>query len=69
MEVVKGKTPGFVIYEDGTLRFHNLVCVPKVDVFKRKLLDDGHNTPHSMHPGGNNLYKDLKQTLWWSNMK
>ena len=55
-----GKAPGFVIHEDGTIRFHNRVCVPAVEALKKKILDDGHNTSHSVHPGGNKLYKDLK---------
>jgi len=69
MKVLEGKAPGFVIHEGGTLRFHNQVCIPTVDVLKGKILDEGHNTPHSMHPGGNTLYKDLNQTFYWSNMK
>ena len=51
------------------MRFHNRVCVPAVEALKKKILGEGHNTPHSVHPGGNKLYKDLKQTFWWSNMK
>jgi len=59
-EVLTGKAPGFVIHEDGALRFHNRVCVPAVEDLKRRILDKGHNTLHSVHPGGNKLYKDLK---------
>jgi len=68
-EILVGKAPGFVIHEDGTIRFHNQVCIPAVEELKRKILDEGHNTPHSIHTVGNKLYKDLKQTFWWSNMK
>jgi len=39
------------------------VCVPAIKALKKKILDDGHNTPHSMHPRENKLYKDLKQTF------
>ena len=63
MELLKGKVPRFMAYEDGTLRFHNRACVPAMDVLKRKTLDKGHNTPHPMYPGGNKLYKGLKQTF------
>jgi len=68
-ELLVGKAPRFVIHEDGTIRFHNWVCVPTVEEPKKKILDKGHNILHSVHPGGNKLYKDLKQTFWWSNMK
>ena len=55
-----GKTPGFVIDEDGNIWFHNQVCVPTVDELKKKILDEGHNAPYSVHPRGNKLYKNLK---------
>jgi len=45
------------------------VCIREVEELKKKILDEGHNTPHSMHLGENKLYHDLKQTFWWSNMK
>jgi len=64
-----GKAPGFVIHEDGIIQFHNRVCIPAVEALKKKILDEGHNTPHSVHPGENKLYKDLKQTFWLSNKK
>ena len=55
-----GKALGFIIHEDGTVRFHNRVCAPAVEALKEKILDKGHSTPHSVRPGGNKLYKDLK---------
>ena len=63
MEVLEGKAQGFVIHEDGTLRFHNRVRIPTVDAPKGKILDEGHNTPHSGHSGGNTMYKNLKKTF------
>ena len=56
------KATGFVIHEDGTIRFHNQVCVLAMEELKKKIMDEGHMTPHSVHLGGNKLYKDLKQT-------
>jgi len=54
--------------KDGTIRFHNQVCVPAVEELKKKILDEGHNTPHSVHLRENKLYNDLKQTFWQSSM-
>ena len=68
-DVKKGKSPGFVIQDDGTLRFQGRICVPNIEALKKKILEEAHNSPFSVHPGGNKLYKDLKQTFWWSNMK
>ena len=56
-EILVRKAPGFVIHEDSTIWFHNRVCVLTVEALKKKILDEGHNTPHSVHPGGNKLYK------------
>ena len=44
------------------------MCVLVVAELKKKILDEGHNSPHSIQPSGNKLYKDLKQRFWWSNM-
>jgi len=59
-EVLMGKAPRFVIHEEGTIQFHNRVCVPAVEALKKKIPDAGHNTPYSVHPRRNKLYKDLK---------
>ena len=32
-------------------------------------MEEGHNTPYSVHPGGDKLYKDLKKVYWWPKMK
>jgi len=58
-----------MIHEDWKLRLQNQVCVLAIEELKGKILDEGHNTPHSVHLGGNKLYKDLKRTFWWGNMK
>jgi len=62
-KILVEKAPGFVIHEDGTICFHNWVSVPVVEALKKKILDEGPSTLHSVHPGGNKLYKDLKRTI------
>ncbi|KAL9253722.1 Transposon Tf2-9 polyprotein-like protein [Drosera capensis] len=64
-----GKAPGFIVHEDGSLRFQGRLCVPNNEELKRKILEEAHQTPYSAHPGGNKLYQDLRQRFWWSNMK
>jgi len=64
MEVLAEKALGFVIHEDWMVRFQNQVCVSTIEELKRKILEDGHNTPYSFYPNGNKLYKDLKRTFW-----
>jgi hypothetical protein len=38
------------------------ICVPNVKELKDKVLQDGHNSTYSIHPGGNKMYQDLKAT-------
>ena len=60
---------GFSVKEDGSLYFHNRLCVPADNELKKKLLYESHNTVFTMHPGGNKMYQDLKQYYWWRGMK
>ena len=54
---------------DGSLRYKGRWCLPKDDELKRRVMKEAHSTPYSVHPGGDKLYKDLKKTFWWPNMK
>jgi len=59
----KGKPACFVVDEDGTLRFQNQLWLHDKEELKEKILFEAHNTRYSVHP------RDLKQYLWWDNMK
>jgi len=48
-EVLVGKAHRFMIYGDGTIRFYNQVRVSAVEDLKKKILDESHNTPLSIH--------------------
>ena len=65
----KGKSPGFVIHEDGTLRFQNRLCVPQNEGLRKQILKEAHNIRYSVHLRGTKMYRDLKQYFWWNNMK
>jgi len=56
-KVLEGKMPEFIIHEDGTVRFHNRVYVPAIEELKKKILDKGHNTSHSIHARGINCIR------------
>ena len=47
------------IHDDGSLRYGNRLYVPNMP----------HCTRYRIHPGGTKMYKDLKETFWWNNMK
>ena len=59
--LAKGKSPRFVMQEDGTLRFQNRLCAPKNEGLKKQILEEAHNTRYSVHLGGTKMYRDLRQ--------
>ena len=68
-DLERGKSHGFVVHEDGTPRFQNRLCVPRNEEFRKKILEEAHNTRYSVHPGGTKIYRDLRQYFLWYNMK
>ena len=63
-----GDKTNFSVIEVGILYFQNRLCVLDDKELKKKLLFEAHNTTFTMHPGGNKMYKDLKQHYWWKGM-
>jgi len=51
---------------DDILRFQGRICVPKV---KKLILEEGHKSRLSLHPGMTKMYQDLKENFWWQGMK
>jgi len=53
----------FALGNDGILRFQGMVCIP-VDVeVKRLILEEGHKSRLSLHPGMTKMYQDLKESF------
>jgi hypothetical protein len=63
------KSPGFLKDEEGVLWYKGRICVPNIKGLKDKILCEAHESAYSIHPGGNNMYHDLKATYWWYGMK
>lgn len=69
-KVEDDQTIDFKVFDDGSLRFKGRWCVPPTrGDLKHRLMEEAHSSPYSIHPGGDKLYKDLKKTFWWPNMK
>ena len=49
------KSLGFVVHENGTLRFQNRLYVPRNEELKKQILEETHNTRYSVHPGGTKM--------------
>jgi len=43
--------------------------VPDIQRIKDVILKECHESAYSIHPGGTELYHDLKQKYWWPGMK
>jgi hypothetical protein len=54
---------------EGTLWFKERLVVPKKEASKKKILDQGHMSRYSIHPGSTKMYHDLRQQFWWTRMK
>ena len=56
-------------FQDGVLKFRNRLCVPNNRELRRKIMDQGHKSRLSIHPGQTKMYQDLKRSYWWMGMK
>jgi hypothetical protein len=63
------KSPGCSEDEEGVLWYKGRISVPNVKEMKDKILHEAHESAHSIHPGGNKMYHDVKATYWWYGMK
>ena len=59
----------FWIHRDGSLRFGNRLFVPNDPDLKAEILKEAHITSYTIHPRGTKMYRDLRETFWWNNMK
>ena len=68
-KIKAGKAPGFSVDEQGVVWFGNRICVPNKVELKNLILQEAHDTPYSIHPGGTKMYQDLKARFWWHGTK
>jgi hypothetical protein len=62
-------SPGFSEDDEVVLWYKGRICVPNVKELMAKILHEAHESAYSIHPGGNEMYYDLKATYWWYGMK
>jgi hypothetical protein len=58
--IAEGKSPSFIKDDQGVLWYKRRICVPNNKEIKNLKLQDAHNSAYSIHPGGNEMYQDLK---------
>lgn len=57
------------LMKNGVTRFGGRVCVPDVAELKTSILEEGHHSGLSIHPGATKMYHDLKRLFLWPGMK
>ncbi|MCI85458.1 hypothetical protein A2U01_0106737, partial [Trifolium medium] len=51
MSINEGKEVDFGIDENGVVRYRGRVCVPDVPELRKMILEEGHRSGLSIHPG------------------
>nr|KYP38285.1 Retrotransposable element Tf2 [Cajanus cajan] len=54
---------------DGILRFRGQICFPCDSELRRVVLEEGHMSHLSIHPGMTKMYKEIKKSFWGPGMK
>ena len=65
----EGKAAGFEVDASDMLRFRGRLYVPDDVALRKAVLSEAHDTPYSVHPGGDKMYQDLRLQFWWPNMR
>ncbi|KAA0056402.1 ty3-gypsy retrotransposon protein [Cucumis melo var. makuwa] len=65
----KGLELEFELRIDGAIVKQGRLCVPNVSKLKDAILEEAHSSAYVMHPGSTNMYRTLKKTYWWPEMK
>ncbi|XP_006598576.1 uncharacterized protein LOC114404475 [Glycine soja] len=67
--IESGRDSSFNVGSDGALRLQERICVPNVPKLRKMILEEGHRSNLSIHPGVTKMYQDLKMLFWWPKMK
>jgi hypothetical protein len=67
--LAEGKAKEFCLKEDGLLTHFKQVCVPGIRELRKEIMSEAHHSPYTVHPGGTKMYRDVKGSYWWNNMK
>ncbi|KAL4388726.1 hypothetical protein GQ457_09G011400 [Hibiscus cannabinus] len=68
-EVREGTSRDYTIDQDRVLCFRGRYCLPRQSELKRVILREGHDSPYSMHPDAEKMYKNLREMYWWKGLK
>jgi hypothetical protein len=67
--LVEDKAKEFCLKEDGLLTHFKQVCVPGIGELREEIMSKAYHSPYTVHPGSTKMYRDVKGSYWWNNMK
>jgi hypothetical protein len=67
--LAESKAKEFCLMEDRLLTHFKQVCVPGTGELRKEIMSEAHHSPYTVHLGGIKMYRDVKGTYWWNNMK
>ncbi|GKF45805.1 putative reverse transcriptase domain-containing protein, partial [Tanacetum coccineum] len=68
-ENLRGMDKSFEICPDETRCIKNQIWLPLFGNLRDLIMHESHKSKHSIHPGSDKIYQDLKKLYWWPNMK
>ena len=67
--LTEGKAKEFCLMEDELLTHFKQVCVPGIRGLRKEIMSKAHHSLYTVHPRGTKMYRDVKGSYWWNNMK
>jgi hypothetical protein len=67
--LAEGKAKDFCLKEDRLLTHFKQVCVPGMGGLRKEIMSEAHHSPYTVRPGGTKMYRDVKGSYWWNNLK
>ncbi|KAE8715038.1 Zinc ion binding, putative isoform 1 [Hibiscus syriacus] len=68
-QVEQGTTSDYAIDQDEVLCFKGRYCVPDDAELRQTILTEAHSSPYAIHPGGDKMYRNLRERYYWIGMK
>jgi hypothetical protein len=69
IKFVHHKAKEFCIMEDGLLTHFKQVCVLGIGGLRKVIMSEAHHSLYTVHPRDTKMYRDVKGSYWWNNMK
>jgi len=64
-----GKRKDFQLRPDNVLYYKERMVVPGNGELRKWIMQEAHDSPFAMHPGGTKMYQEIRGLYWWPGMK